>query len=62
MVNFVNRSKEFGFLETNLEELQGRKLMIVYGNMGVGKSELVKQLLLSYRKYPAIKVEISQKK
>lgn len=62
MVNFVNRIKEFGFLETNLEELQGRKLMIVYGNMGVGKSELVKQFLLSYRKYPAIKVEISQKK
>ena len=49
------------YLKNTLKKIQGKNLIIVYGDMGVGKSELVKQILLSYRKYPAIKVEISHK-
>lgn len=61
MTQFVNRKKEFETFDTYLENIRGRNLIIIYGKMGVGKSEFTKQFLLSYQKYPAIKVNMSQK-
>lgn len=61
MIDFINRKDERDLFKKYLEKIQGKNLIIVYGDMGVGKSELVKQILLSYRKYPAIKVKISHK-
>ena len=61
MIRFVNRNKEFQIFEACLENITGKNLIILYGNIGVGKSELARQFLLGYHKYPAIKVSISHK-
>ena len=59
MIKFINRKKELETFKETFKEISGKNLVIIYGNTGVGKSELVKQFLLNYRKYPAIKVPIS---
>lgn len=61
MIKFINRKKELETFKETFKEISGKNLVIIYGNTGVGKSELVKQFLLNYRKYPAIKVPISHK-
>lgn len=62
MIKFINRKKELKIFEETFEKISGKNLIIIYGNTGIGKSELVKHFLINYRKYPAIKVPISYKK
>lgn len=61
-MNFVNRKPEIKFLDENSEKISGKNLIVFHSHIGIGKSEITKQFLQSYKKYPAIKVPISQKK
>ena len=61
MKKFVNRIVELNYLKENCETISGRQLIVIYGNSGWGKSELVKRFLCQFKKYPAVKVPISGK-
>lgn len=61
MKKFVNRIEELNYLKKSCETIAGRKLIIIYGNTGLGKSELVKRFLCDFKEYPAVKVPISGK-
>ncbi len=38
MIDFINRKDERDLFKKYLEKIQGKNLIIVYGDMGVGKS------------------------
>ena len=61
-IEFVNRSKEFKFLEQHLKNVGAfNSIVLLCGESGVGKSELTKVFMEQYyQETPSIKVPIQQ--